>query len=81
MVRFIPREKLDKKARRQMDKQKRCTWTVPPVSKIFKSKKYYNRKQNPRDYQDDWNCGFFYVKFLSFATLFPQAAFVPGHSR
>ena len=57
--RYIPREKLSKKARRQLDSQHRRTWSYPPVTKTFASKKEYNRKQKSCDYQNDWYRGIF----------------------
>ncbi|MBQ1493282.1 MAG: hypothetical protein IIZ39_15125 [Blautia sp.] len=54
MARFIPRDKLSKKARRQLDNQKRLTWTYPPVAKVFKSKKDYDRRQKSHDDQQGW---------------------------
>jgi hypothetical protein len=49
-VRMISKNKLSKKARRELDKQKRVTWDFSPVSRIKESKKVYNRKRlrNPR---------------------------------
>ena len=45
MTRFIPREKLGKKARKALDAQKRTLWQTPPVTKRVESKKLYNRKK------------------------------------
>ena len=66
MKRFIPREKLGKKARRQLDNQKRLTWPVPPATKVMKSNKEYNRKKKSRDFQEDWYRGIFNACFLFF---------------
>ena len=55
MKRFIPREKLGKKARRQLDSRQRRIWAFCPTTRTVESKKRYNRKRNPRDLQDDWN--------------------------
>ena len=49
MTRFIPREKLSKKARRKLDNQKRLYWPVRPAEVTFKSKKDYDRKRKSRD--------------------------------
>ncbi len=43
--RFIPREKLSRKARKLLDSQKRATWAFSPVTKKVESKKAYNRKR------------------------------------
>ena len=59
MTRFIPREKLGKKARRQLDNRQRLVWPVPPATKTFAGKKDYNRRRKTHDYQNDWNRGFF----------------------
>ncbi|MBQ6324676.1 MAG: hypothetical protein IJI26_01250 [Clostridia bacterium] len=41
---FIPREKLDKKARKASDRQRRATWSFSPTTRKVESKKRYNRK-------------------------------------
>ena len=38
MKRFVPREKLGKKARKQLDSEQRTTWTFSPVKKMLKAK-------------------------------------------
>ena len=40
MDKFIPREKLSKKARRELDKQSRVMWEHSPVTKVVESKKH-----------------------------------------
>lgn len=45
MTRFIPRDKLGKKARKQADAAMRRTWPQSPVSRIVESKKHYDRKK------------------------------------
>ena len=57
MKRFIPREKLGKKARKQLDSEQRATWAFSPVTKKVESKKLYNRKKNPHDRYDDYGMG------------------------
>jgi len=44
MQKFIPREKMSKKARRQLDNAQRQTWGINPVSRVTKDKKKYDRK-------------------------------------
>lgn len=44
MQKFIPREKMSKKARRQLDNAQRQTWGINPVSRVSKDKKKYDRK-------------------------------------
>ena len=45
MAKFIPREKLGKKARRALDAQKRATWDFSPVTRKVENKKHYDRKK------------------------------------
>ena len=56
MKRFIPREKLGKKARKQLDSEQRATWAFSPVTKKVENKKLYNRKKKPHDRYDDYEC-------------------------
>ena len=44
MTKFIPREKMSKKARKELDLSRRETWAVPPVTRKIENKKRYNRK-------------------------------------
>ena len=52
-TRFIPKEKLSKKAQRELNAARRTLWVVSPVSKKVESKKVYNRKKSARLYRDD----------------------------
>ena len=52
MKRFIPREKLGRKARKQLDSEQRATWAFSPVTKKLESKKLYNRKRKSHDRYD-----------------------------
>ena len=47
---MISKNKMSKRARRELDNQKRTTWGFSPVSRVKPSKKVYNRKRmrNPR---------------------------------
>ncbi len=47
-TRFIPKEKLSKKAQRELNAARRTLWAVPPVSEKVESKKVYNRKKSAR---------------------------------
>ena len=47
MKKFIPKEKLGKKARKQLDSEQHTTWAFSPVTKKVESKKLYNRKKSP----------------------------------
>ena len=48
---FIPRDKMSKRARRKLDAQNRTTWDFNPTTKVVKSKKVYDRKKQPRNYE------------------------------
>lgn len=54
---FIPREKLSKKARKQRDAEKRVSWEHSPVTKVVESKKVYNRNAKRSRSCDDYSCG------------------------
>ena len=45
MQKFIPREKMSKKARRELDSQRRAGWNISPVTRRAESKKAYSRKR------------------------------------
>ena len=45
MNKFIPKNKMSKKAQKELNKKDRGDWgTVRPCSQVFKSKKTYSRK-------------------------------------
>ena len=60
MARFVPKDKLSKKARKELNRQKRVTWEFSPVTKTVESKKRYNRKKKAQ-YRDDYGLSFFYA--------------------
>ena len=54
MARFISREKLGKKAKRELDKAKRQSWeSVNPITRKNESKKTYKRKKPSRWMEPD----------------------------
>lgn len=53
MEKFVPKEKMSRKAQRKMATERRSTWTFPPVTKKIDSKKNYNRKRISRTRYDD----------------------------
>ncbi len=54
MNRFLPREKMGKRQKRELDRAKRITWDgMNPVTRTAPSKTAYSRKQSPRWYNDD----------------------------
>ena len=60
MTRFVPKEKLSKKARRELDRKRRETWDFSPVTRKVESKKVYNRKKTAHErYGDNGMSGFF----------------------
>ena len=49
MKAFVPYEKLSKKQKREIDREKRATWNgVVPVTRKIESAKIYNRKKHQR---------------------------------
>ena len=56
---FIPREKLGKKARRALDAEKRATWSFSPVTRKVENKKHYDRKKSARVWKDDFGMSVF----------------------
>ena len=64
MKRFIPREKLGRKARKQLDSEQCATWAFSPVTKKVESKKLYNRKRKSHDRYDDYGMGFLLTRCL-----------------
>lgn len=60
MTRFIPRDKLSKKARRKLDTEQRTTWGFSPSTRKVESKKLYNRKKKSHARYDDGGMGFFH---------------------
>ena len=62
MAKFIPREKLGKKAKKEFDRQKRTVWDFSPVTKKIDSKKIYNRKKTALAWKDNFGMsGFLFV--------------------
>ena len=53
MARFVPKNKLSKKAQKEMNRQRRAMWDFSHITKTVDSKKLYNRKRNARDQYDD----------------------------
>ena len=53
MAKFLPREKMSKKAKKQAAADRRKTWAFSPVTRKIESKKIYNRKRISRAGQDD----------------------------
>ena len=59
MAKFISREKLSKKARKDLDNQKRAVWAFSPTTRKVESKKLYNRKKSARAWKNDFGMSAF----------------------
>ena len=64
MNRFIPREKMGKKARRALDARQRRTWAFPPVPRTVESRKQYNRNRKKHDLLMTESCFFMGESFV-----------------
>ena len=53
MAKFVPKGKLGKKARKELDRRRRVTWEFSPVTKTVDSKKIYSRKRKAWSREDD----------------------------
>ena len=72
MARFVPKDKLSKKAQKELNRQRRTMWNFSPVTKTVDSKKLYNRKRNARDRYDDYGTSvFLFTKCLQIRFLHP----------
>ena len=60
MAGFVPKEKLGKKARKELSRRRRTMWNFSPVSRTVDSKKLYNRRRKTRDRYDDYGAGAFF---------------------
>ena len=59
MAKFVPKGKLSRKARKELNRQRRTVWGFSPVTKTVESKKRYNRKKSSHDLQDENSMGVF----------------------
>ena len=60
MAGFVPKDKLSKKAKKELNRRRRKTWDFSPVTKTVESRKLYNRKRNSHDRQEeDYGMGVF----------------------
>ena len=59
MAKFISREKLSKKARKELDNQKRAVWAFSPTTRKVESKKLYNCKKSARAWKNDFGMSAF----------------------
>ena len=77
MPKFIPREKLGKKARRALDAEKRATWGFSPVTRRVESKKHYDRRKNAHVWKDDFGMSAFFRR----GAVAPEAPAAPRGPR
>ena len=61
MARFVPKEKLSKKAQKELNRQRRVTWEFSPVTKTVESRKLYSRRRKAQDRDDDYGLSFFFA--------------------
>ena len=51
---FVPYEKMSKKKKRELDKKRRSTWTLSPVTRVAETdKKHYSRKTKHKNSGSD----------------------------
>lgn len=59
---FVPREKMSKRARRELDRKQRKMWARSPVTRTTKNPKAYDRKKSRQWEEGDLpDRGFFIV--------------------
>ena len=63
MAGFVPKGKMSKKAQKELNRQRRVTWDISPVTKTVESKKAYNRRKNARGRLDEYGAGVFVCFF------------------
>ena len=65
---FVSRDKMSKRRKAALDRQKRVVWDVRPVTKVNKSKKLYDRKKQPRS-QDPYDGAVLFYGYKKTACL------------
>ena len=53
MDKFVPKEKMSKKAQKKIAAERRSIWAFSPITKKIDSKKIYNRKRISQTRYDD----------------------------
>ena len=84
MARFVPKDKLSKKAQKELNRQRRTMWEFSPVTKTVDSKKLYNRKKNTRDRYDEYGASVFQLHYFiikSFVILIMVPVFIAAPAR
>ena len=59
MAKFVSREKLSNKARKELDNQKRAVWAFSPTTRKVESKKLYNRRKSAHAWKNDFGISAF----------------------
>ena len=83
MAKFVPKDKLGKKALKELNRLRRVTWDFSPVTKTVDSKKIYSRKRKARN-RDDYGPGFLLpvsIQGISFPIACSTAAQNSGITR
>ena len=62
MARFVPKDKMSKKAQKELNRQRRVTWEFSPVTKTVDSRKIYSRKRKAQN-RGDYDLSFFLCVF------------------
>lgn len=60
MAGFVPKEKMSKKAQKELNRQHRVTWDFSPVTKTVDSRKIYSRKRKAQN-RDDYGLSCFFA--------------------
>ncbi len=59
MAKFVPKEKMSRKAQKELNRKRRKTWDFSPVTRTVESKKAYHRRKNFCDPYGDYGTGVF----------------------
>ena len=71
MNKFISRQKMSKKARKELDAKQRSTWSFSPVTKKVENKKLYNRKKKSTERYNDYGGGLLFLSHRGVQNAFP----------
>lgn len=64
MDKFVPYEKLSKKKKRELDRKRRNTWSLSPVTRKPDDPKAYNRRKTQKwEFDDPVSAFFLYMCF------------------
>jgi len=68
MEKFVPREKLSKRKRKEADGKNRLAWDISPVTRLKESKKVYKRKKTRYSGEGGYD-GSFFIGFCNNAMI------------